>query len=72
MDASLFQDLDPYNYIYFFNPFSGADMIKVIANLIASIERKPRKVTIIYNNPTCHDEIVCTEAFRKVGEYPYE
>jgi len=72
MDASQFQDLDPYNYIYFFNPFSGAVMIKVMANLLASIERKPRKVTILYNNPTCHDEIVGTGVFRKVGEYPDE
>lgn len=72
MDASQFQDFDPYNYVYFFNPFTGAVMIKVMANLLASIERKPRKVTIIYNNPTCHDEIVGTGVFRKVGEYPDE
>jgi len=72
MDASQFQDLDPYNYIYFFNPFPGAVMIKVMAKLLASMERKPRKVTIIYNNPTCHDEIVGTGVFRKIGEYPYE
>ena len=72
MDAAQFQDFDPYNYIYFFNPFTSAVMIKVMANLLASIERKPRKVTIIYNNPTCHDEIVSTGVFRKVGEYPYE
>lgn len=70
MDASLFQDLDPYNYIYFFNPFPSSVMIKFMTNLLTSVGRMPRNVFILYNNPKCHDVIVDTGVFRKVGEYP--
>ena len=68
-DAGKFTDLDAYNYCYFFNPFPGAVMTEVLQNLARSLNRRPRKMTIIYLNPECHDRIIEHGVFRKVAEF---
>lgn len=40
------------NYFYFFNPFSVQIFIKVIGNIVASVEKSPRKVHLILYYPT--------------------
>ena len=68
-EATEFTALDDYNYIYFFNPFPCPVMQKVLDNLKNSLNRKPRKVTIIYLNPECHDIIVTDSPFTKRQEF---
>ena len=72
IDASEFKYFDIYNYVYFFNPFHSSIMQKVLENLIDSINRKPRKVTIIYFNPECHQEIINTKVFFKISGFRYK
>ncbi len=69
-DASEFIELADYNYFYFFNPFPEAVMREVVANIVASLEQRPRKATIIYFNPECHEIIISGTPFRKIKEYP--
>lgn len=57
-DAAFFEHLDEFNYFYCFNPFPCHVMRFFLQNLKASIERKPRTVTLIYYNPTCHMTIL--------------
>lgn len=53
-DAQLIEeDLDQYNYFYFYNPFVGDTLINVIHNIEKSFDRKNRKITLIYRNPRC-------------------
>ena len=68
-DAVEFRELDDFNYIYFFNPFPGTVMREVIDNIVASLQRRPRRVTIIYFNPECHEVIVNETPFVKLKEY---
>jgi len=49
---------DPSNYFYFFSPFPMKIMSAVIKNIRNSLTRNPRKVTLIYCNPECHDAVV--------------
>jgi SAM-dependent methyltransferase len=63
-------DFDDYDYLYLYNPFPCNVVQAVMGNLADSIRRRPRRVTIIYNTPRCHDEIVANGEFEKVGEYP--
>ena len=70
-DAMEFTDLERYNYIYFFNPFPCPVMQKVIGNIKKSITEKPRKMTIIYLNPECHEVIVADSPFRKQQEFEH-
>jgi SAM-dependent methyltransferase len=66
-DATLFEDYDDFNIIYFYNPFPEVIMEKVIKNLAKSLERKPRKLTIIYDFPTCHETIIASGLFRQLN-----
>jgi len=70
-DASEFKDLDEYNYFYFFDPFPCVVMQEVVANIENSITEKPRKVTLIYLNPGCHEAVVSSRLLRKTGELPH-
>lgn len=47
-------------------------MAHVIDNLVASVRMHPRKIVIIYNNPTCHDIVIRSDMFHRVTEYPDE
>lgn len=68
-DASDFTDLERHNYFYFFNPFPCNVMKAVIDNISLSLLNKPRKVTLIYYNPECHDSIVTNSPFVKIKEF---
>lgn len=72
IDAFTFQELDLYSHVYFYNPFSGEIMKKVVENLTSSIKRMPRMVIIIYNNAVCHSEVISSGVFQKIVEYPDE
>lgn len=63
-DAAEFKDLDDYNYFYLFNPFPAAVMKAVVDHLIESFRLRPRLITLLYRNPTCHNSIAAAGAFR--------
>ena len=68
-DGGKFLDLDDYNYIYMFNPFPCQVVRDVISNLIDSLSRKPRQISIIYINPKCHSEIIESSIFKQVATF---
>jgi SAM-dependent methyltransferase len=70
-DAADFTQLDEYNYFYFFDPFPCVVMMEVLNNIEKSIIGLPRKVTIIYLNPFCHDLIESSNVFTKTMELPH-
>jgi SAM-dependent methyltransferase len=67
-DAAEFNDLEEYNYVYFFDPFPCVVMKDVLHNIEKSISAHPRKVTIIYLNPFCYELLESSEVFNKTGE----
>lgn len=66
IDATLFTDLKKYNYIYFFNPFPAPIFRKVMNNIENSLNKSPRKITIIYNFPKCHEEVIRSGVFNEI------
>lgn len=70
-DAADYKELDEYNYFYFFDPFPPVVMKDVLKNIEQSIIELPRKVTIIYLNPFCHEMIESQGLFAKVRELPH-
>jgi SAM-dependent methyltransferase len=70
-DATDFTNIDEYNYIYFYNPFPCRIMNVVIRSLIDSLGRRPRKVTIIYLNPVCHNVILKENIFILIDKYKH-
>jgi SAM-dependent methyltransferase len=61
---------DDVTVVYMYNPFRGATFDAVIAKLIASVDRSPRTVRLIYLNPKEHERLLATGRFafeRKAG-----
>jgi SAM-dependent methyltransferase len=69
-DAASFREYDEYNFVYFFNPFKTPVMKAVVENLGASLKRCPRRCTIVYKFPTCHDVLV-SGGFEKIREFDH-
>lgn len=69
--AALREELDNYNNICLFNPFSYELTQKVFGNILESLKRKPRRLIIFYAEPMCHDVIMKSGKFalvKKVGK----
>jgi SAM-dependent methyltransferase len=54
------------NYVYLFNPVEGPPFSRVVDNLMTSLRQHPRRMTLIYANPTMASVIERTGAFELV------
>ena len=70
-DATQFKDLDAYNFIYLYNPFRQTIMLRVVNNVLDSLRRKPRQLTVIYMNPVCGD-LWLNAGFETIREFQGE
>jgi SAM-dependent methyltransferase len=50
-DATVFTELDRFTHVYLFNPFAPEIVKGVCANLFASLQRRPRTLTLICKYP---------------------
>lgn len=65
-DAVDFKVPDDMTHAYFFYPFVGDTARKVLEAIVASVERQPRRVTLIFALPPPEDDILATGRFRLV------
>jgi precorrin-6B methylase 2 len=65
-DALAWEVPDDLTIAYMFCPFTGATFRGVIDNLIASHDRAPRRLRIVYLNPEEHDELMATGRVREL------
>ena len=65
-DASQYMIPDDVTAIFLYNPFGGALLDQVIANIVASARRVPRRVVIAYANPTEHERIASGHGLRSI------
>lgn len=57
-------ELDTFNYFFFFNPFLGSVFEAVLMNIVDSYKRKKRRIRIIYINTFCHDMVMASGVFK--------
>lgn len=57
---------DDVTVAFFANPFTGTIFATVIERLLASVDRNPRRLRIIYRNPVEHDLLLSTGRIRPV------
>jgi SAM-dependent methyltransferase len=55
MDAAEFSIPETPCVLYFYNPFRGETMDRVLSNIQASLTRAPRPLFLVYVNPVLHD-----------------
>jgi hypothetical protein len=68
-DVLDFELPDDVTIAYMYNPFRGETFSAAIERLIASVDRRPRRVRIVYVNPLEHDRLIATgriELVRKI------
>jgi len=66
VDAAEYQVPDDVTVVFLYNPFTGEIFAGFIRQLLASIDRSPRRVRVIYGNPIEHDLLMGTGRFREV------
>jgi SAM-dependent methyltransferase len=64
-DAFYFEIPDDVDCIFLFNPFDEIIMSGVVENVQISLEKKPRKLFVIYANPL-HKELFINAGFKEV------
>jgi SAM-dependent methyltransferase len=57
-DAMDYTIPDDVSVVYLFNPFRQAILQSVLTHLLESIDRRPRKLRLIYRNAVHHDQLV--------------
>jgi predicted RNA methylase len=65
-DATVWQVPDDVTYIYMYNPFWGETFTAMLDRVIESLDRRPRRLTIVYARPTCAADLLATGRFRRV------
>jgi hypothetical protein len=66
-DATEFEIPDDMTFAYFYFPFKGEIFGRVIRRVIESIDRNPRRLTLIYANPVMDEELRATGRFELVN-----
>jgi hypothetical protein len=56
-DILEFRDLDEVSVVFLYNPFRGATFEEFVRRLVASVDRHPRPLRIIYVNP-CREALL--------------
>jgi hypothetical protein len=68
MDAADFTDYDRYSFLYLYHSFPLLVLEPVLANVRASLVRRPRRVLLIYRNPT-FEAAVLGSGFSRLREF---
>jgi SAM-dependent methyltransferase len=67
-DVTAYRLPDDVTLVYIYNAFSGAVFQQVVDELIASVDRCPRRLRLLYRAPREHDVLVRSGRFRVVRE----
>jgi hypothetical protein len=65
-DARTVELPDTVTVAYFYNPFRGAVLEAVVHRLLASVDRNPRRLRIVYGNPQEEATLLATGRIRPV------
>ncbi len=68
-DATQYTLPDDVTVIFLYNPFRGAIFKRFLAAILASLERRPRPLRVVYRTPLEHEQLLETGRFRLVREH---
>lgn len=68
-DATQFRIPDDVTVIFLYNPFRGMTFEHFLGCVLASLNRRPRAVRVVYRTPFEHDRVVRTGRFHLVREH---
>jgi SAM-dependent methyltransferase len=65
-DVRAYRIPDDVTVAYAYNPFQGPVFQHLVDELVASVDRRPRRLLFVYRNPVEHDRLAATGRFRLV------
>lgn len=65
-DALEYEIPDDVTVTFFNNPFTGSVFAAVMEKLVASLDRNPRRLRIVYRNPLEHEAVLATGSFELI------
>ena len=68
-DALAYEIPDDVTVIYLYNPFQGSIFQRVLDEIVASLEREPRALTLIYRSPFEHEAVIASGRFELAKEH---
>lgn len=68
-DALEYEIPDDVTILFLNNPFTGSIFAQVMDKVVASLDRAPRRLRIVYRNPREHDAVIDTGRFRLVRRW---
>ncbi len=69
-DAALYVVPDDVTVAYLFAPFGGKIFHQVLFNLIASVDRRPRSLRLVYNSASEQDALMFSGRARETWSWP--
>jgi hypothetical protein len=66
VDVLDFEVPDDVSVAFFGNPFHGSVFAAVVQKLIDSVDRRPRTIRVIYNNPVEHGQLIASGRVRQI------
>jgi SAM-dependent methyltransferase len=69
-DVLAYQIPDDVSVVYMFNPFRGPIFAAVVAQLLASVDRRPRTIRLILRNGANHEALIRTGRFALARNSP--
>jgi tRNA A58 N-methylase Trm61 len=69
-DAAEYEVPDDATVGYLFYPFTGETFDKVIRNILSSLDRNPRRFTLVYACPELEERILQTGRFKLARQVP--
>jgi SAM-dependent methyltransferase len=69
-DAATYELPDDVTVVYLFSPFLGETFAAMLGSIVRSLERKPRRMRLLYVLPKLTDEVLATGRFKLVRVLP--
>jgi SAM-dependent methyltransferase len=60
---------DDVTIVYLYNPFTGHIFAGALERIFASLDRRPRRIRMVYRHPVEHEQLMATGRVRQVGRY---
>lgn len=70
-DATQLDVPDDMTVAYLYNPFQGAVFRQALERIIASLDRRPRRIRLVYLLPAMHEAVLETGRFHVVKTAPF-
>jgi hypothetical protein len=70
MDAVEFQLPEDQLVVFFYHPFVGKTMLRVLLNIEESLRSNPRELYVVYLNPVMAAEFAACRSLREIFRAP--